>query len=56
MAGLIKTKIRESNDELAERLQSETHPKLKERLQVLYLLSLPGAMSIGEIARVVGKH
>lgn len=56
MAGITKIEIQESAAELAERLQAETHPKLKERLQVLYLMALPKAMSICEIARVVGKH
>lgn len=56
MAGVTKSEIKESAAELAKRLQAETHPNLKERLQVLYLLALPKAMSISEIARVVGKH
>ena len=56
MAGVTKIEIQESAAELAERLQAEIQPKLKERLQVLYLLALPKAMSISEIARVVGKH
>lgn len=56
MSGVTKVEIQESAAKLAERLQAETHPRLKERLQVLYLLASPGAMSISEIARVVGKH
>ena len=56
MSGVTHIEIQESAAELADRLQAETHPKLKERLQVLYLLALPEAMSISAIARVVGKH
>lgn len=56
MSGVTKIEIQESATELAERVQAETQPKLKERLQVLYLLALPKAMSISEIAHVVGKH
>ena len=56
MAGVTKIEIKESAVELAEHLKAQTHPKLKERLQVLYLLALAKAMSISEIARVVGKH
>lgn len=56
MTGVTKVEIQESAAEIAKRLQAETHPKLKERLQVLYLLALPKAMSISEIAQVVGKH
>jgi transposase len=56
MSGVTHIEIQESAAELAERLQGEIHPKLKERLQVLYLLALPQAMSISAVARVVGKH
>lgn len=56
MAGITRLEIRESAEELAAHLQVEPNPNLKERLQVLYLLKLPKAMSISEIATVVGKH
>jgi transposase len=56
MSGVTRIEIHESAAEFAKRLQAETHPKLKERLQVLYLLALPGAMSISKIAGGVGKH
>ncbi|XGV98992.1 MAG: helix-turn-helix domain-containing protein [Leptolyngbya sp. BL-A-14] len=36
--------------------QQESHPNRKERLQVLYLLKLPEAMSISAIAKVMGRH
>lgn len=56
MAGITRFEIRESVEELASQLQAETNPIFKERLQVLYLMKLPNAMSIGAIAMVVGKH
>lgn len=56
MAGVTKIDIQESVEELAQRLQAETNLKLKERLQVLYLLKLPAAMSISAIAKGMGKH
>jgi hypothetical protein len=40
--------------ELEALLQQQSNPNLKERLQVLYLLKLPDAMSISAIAKVVG--
>lgn len=56
MSGVTTIEIQESVAELVDRLQGEIYPKSKERLQVLYLLALPQAMSISAIARVVGKH
>lgn len=56
MAGITRVKIRESVEELATQLQVEPNPDLKERLQVIYLMKLPKAMSISEIALVVRKH
>jgi transposase len=56
MAGITHFEIRESAEELAAQLQSETNPIFKERLQVLYLMKLPNPMSISSIANVVGKH
>lgn len=56
MAGVTRVEIRESVEELATRLQAQPNPKLKERLQVLYLLKLPNAMSISALATVVGKQ
>lgn len=56
MAGVTRFEIRESVEELAAQLQTETRAVFKERLQVLYLLKLPNAMSISAISVVVGKH
>jgi transposase len=56
MAGITRVEIQESVEELAAQLQTEPNLNLKERLQVLYLMKLPNAMSISEIAVVVGKH
>lgn len=56
MAGVTKLKIQESIEDLGQRLQAETNPYLKERLQVLYFLKLSDAMSISAIAKVMGKH
>ncbi len=56
MAGITRFEIRESVEELAAQLQTETNPIFKERLQVLYLMKLPNAMSISAISIVVGKH
>lgn len=56
MARITRLEIRESVEELAAQLQAQTNPIFKERLQVLYLMKLPNAMSIGAIASVVGKH
>jgi transposase len=56
MAGVTRFEIRESVEELAAQLQTETRAVCKERLQVLYLLKLPNAMSISAISVVVGKH
>lgn len=55
-AGITSVEIQESAQELAQLLQTETNAIFKERLQVLYLLKLPEAMSISAIAKVIGKH
>ncbi|MBM0745651.1 helix-turn-helix domain-containing protein (plasmid) [Phormidium sp. CLA17] len=56
MVGVTRIKIRETVTELEALIQQQSHPNLKERLQVLYLLQLPDAMSISAIAKVVGRH
>jgi transposase len=48
--------IRETGAELETLIQQQSNPSLKERLQVLYLLQLPEAMSISAIAKVIGRH
>lgn len=37
-------------------IQQESNSKLKERLQVLYLLRRPKPLSVSEIAKVIGRH
>ena len=56
MVGVTRIKIQETVAELEALLQQQSHANLKERLQVLYLLKLPNAMSISAIAKVVGRH
>lgn len=56
MAGVTRIEIRETAAELGVLIQQQSNPNLKERLQVLYLLQLPGAMSVSGIAKVVGRN
>jgi transposase len=56
MVGVTRIKIQETVAELEALIQQQSHPNLKERLQVLYLLKLPDAMSISAIAKVVGRN
>lgn len=56
MAGVTRIKVRETAAELEALIEKESNPKLKERLQVLYLLQLPNAMSVSVIAKVIGRH
>lgn len=56
MVGVTRIKIRETVAELEALIQQQSNPNLKERLQVLYLLKLPDAMSISAIAKVVGRN
>lgn len=56
MAGVTQIQIQETLAELEALLQQESNPKLKERLQVLYLLRLPNPLSVSEIAKVIGRH
>lgn len=56
MVGVTRIKVRETAAKLEALIQKESNPKLKERLQVLYLLQLPDAMSISAIAKVIGRH
>lgn len=56
MVGVTRIEIRETAVELEALIQQQSNPNLKERLQVLYLLKLPNAMSISEIAKVVGRN
>lgn len=56
MAGITRIEIRETTAELEELIQEQSNPNLKERLQVLYLLQLPNAMSVSAVAKVIGRH
>ena len=56
MVGVTRIEVRETAAELEALIQKQSNPKLKERLQVLYLLQLPKAMSISAIAKVIGRH
>lgn len=51
MSGVTSVEIKENAEELAQLLQAQTNAKLKERLQVLYLLKLPQPMTISAIAQ-----
>jgi putative transposase len=56
MAGATRLEVKETQQELEQLIQEQTNPKLKQRLQVLYLLKLADALNISQIAKVVGKH
>ena len=56
MVGVTRLKVQETAAELEALLQKQAHPMLKERLQVLYLLQLPEAMSVSAVAKVIGRH
>ncbi len=56
MSGVTRIEVEESQQELEQLLQQQTNLKLKERLQPLYRLKLTNALSISQIAKVVGKH
>lgn len=56
MVGVTRIEIRETAVELEALIQQQSSPNLKERLQVLYLLKRPNAMSISEIAKVIGRN
>ena len=56
MAGVTSIDVKESLDDLAEKLRHVETPTAKERLQVLYWLKQDNAPSISAIAKAVGKH
>ena len=56
MVGVTRIKIQETVAELEALIQQQSDANLKERLQVLYLLKLPNAMSISAIAKVIGRN
>jgi transposase len=56
MAGVTSIIVKESLEEIAERLRQTSQPIVKERLQVLYWLKQEKAPSISKIAKAIGRH
>lgn len=56
MAGVTSIEVKESVEDLVQRLRETPQSPFKERLQVLYWLKQAHAPSIRAIAQAVGKH
>jgi transposase len=56
MVGVTSIEVKESLEDLVERLRLANTRRAKERLQVLYWLKQENAPSISTIAKAVGKH
>ena len=56
MAGVTSIIVKESLEEIAQRLSQASKPIIKERLQVLYWLKQEKAPSISNIAKSIGRH
>ena len=56
MVGVTSIEVRETAVELETLIQQQSNLNRKERLQVLYMLQLPDAMSISAIAKVIGMN
>jgi transposase len=56
MAGVTSIIVKESLEEIAERLRQASQPIVKEKLQVLYWLKQEKAPSISKIAVSMGRH
>jgi transposase len=56
MAGVTSIEVKESLEDLAQRLRLAQPSSTKERLQVLYWLKQENAPSVSAIAKAVGKH
>ncbi len=56
MTGVTAIIVKESVEDLAERLRQTSQPIVKERLQVLYWLKQEKAPSISKIAKAIGRH
>jgi transposase len=56
MAGVTSIVVKESLEEIAQRLSQASKPIIKERLQVLYWLKQEKAPSISNIAKSIGRH
>ncbi len=56
MAGVTSIFVKESLEEIAEKLRQTSKPIVKERLQVLYWLKQEKTPSISNIAKSIGRH
>jgi transposase len=56
MAGVTRIIVKESLDEISERLRQASQPIVKERLQMLYWLKQDNAPTISNIAKAMGRH
>lgn len=56
MSGITSAEVKESLEDLAQRLRQAKTPIAKERLQVLYWLKQEHPPSISAIAKAMGKH
>ncbi len=55
MSGVTQIEIQESAEELEALLRQQDNSRLKERIQVLYMIKTQ-KMSVSAIAKVLGKH
>ena len=55
MSGVTKVVIKESADELREKMNQQLYAKQKERLQALYLLKSGKCQQITELAEILGR-
>jgi len=56
MAGVTSIEVKESLEELAQKLRLAQPSSTQERLQVLYWLKQESAPSVSTIAKAIGKH
>ena len=56
MVGVTSIEVKESLDDLVEKLRQAETATVKERLQVLYWLKQENAPTISAIAKAIGKH
>lgn len=56
MVGVTSIEVKESLDDLVERLRQAETATAKERLQVLYWLKQQNGPTISAIAKAIGKH
>ncbi|ELR99051.1 helix-turn-helix domain-containing protein [Gloeocapsa sp. PCC 73106] len=55
MSGVVHIEIQESVEELESLVRQQSNPRLKERLQALYMIKNQG-LSISAIAKILGRH